>query len=362
MPGAGGTVHVQLLVAIRGLADPVRGLEQTVAQHHLELPAHHIVDLRAMQEVQVPGGEIRLTIGAADPRHLLIHALRGSEGMEGPPIALHPTFESHGTFQVGQQQIRISACMHAVDRIVRAHDGRDTSIHCSLEGRVVHFPERARVDDAVHAVAVGFLVVRDEVLHNCQHTLGLHTLDVRNGQTRAEVGGLARDVLCVATPPSDAVHVHPRAEDHVGAFHFELFGQRDRPPLRVHLAPSRCDCQAARPARHLAHDAAVEGAEALAVVVHVEGWDAEGLVLGGIANVILFHVVVPLPADALQEAILLILRHGGQQCLHQDVLPSGAALEFSAGQWAGEAPPRGEWMSWAAGISSAHLGTEGALC
>mmetsp|Transcript_17799 Transcript_17799/g.44835 ORF Transcript_17799/g.44835 Transcript_17799/m.44835 type:complete len:324 (-) Transcript_17799:148-1119(-) len=49
MPGAGGTVHVQLLVAIRGLADPVRGLEQTVAQHHLELPAHHIVDLRARQ-------------------------------------------------------------------------------------------------------------------------------------------------------------------------------------------------------------------------------------------------------------------------------------------------------------------------
>mmetsp|Transcript_156885 Transcript_156885/g.500533 ORF Transcript_156885/g.500533 Transcript_156885/m.500533 type:complete len:484 (-) Transcript_156885:941-2392(-) len=138
---AGGNAVVQLLVAMRGLADPVRGLEQTVPQHHLELPAHHVVDLRARQKIQVPSAEIRLTIVAADAGHLLVHALRGGEGVEGPPVALHPAFESHGLFQVGQQHIRIAAGVLAVDNIVRAHDGRNTSVHCSLKGRVVHFPE-----------------------------------------------------------------------------------------------------------------------------------------------------------------------------------------------------------------------------
>jgi hypothetical protein len=114
------------------------------------------------------------------------------------------------------------------------------------------------------------LLVEGEVLHHGHHARPLHTLDIRNGESRPEVRVVAREVLKVAPTAGNAVDVDRRPQNRVCALGGKLATQGSRKLAHQRTVPRGGHREQARPASDRADELRPVGAEPTRVVLHVQ--------------------------------------------------------------------------------------------
>ena len=313
--------RVRVEVAVRRRA--VVAAEEPERVHGPEDAGRHGVDHGVVDVAQVlePGRPVGRVLDAA-PGHVDVAARVGRRVRRGP-VGDDEALEAEPAAEVALEQVRRRAGRDAVDAIVRAHDPCYSRGRGGLEGRVVALEARRCVDGRAHGVAVRLLLVEGEVLRDGEDAAVLEAADVRSHEPRAEVRVLAAEVLGVAAAGGDAVHVDARSQHDVRALGFELARGRGREAADEAFVPTRRERERARPRRHRADHRRVRRAEALARVLHLERRDAEPRHGARVADVVAREQVPALPAVAVEQAVLLLARHGGDE--RSDVAAGRAA-------------------------------------
>mmetsp|Transcript_108358 Transcript_108358/g.302141 ORF Transcript_108358/g.302141 Transcript_108358/m.302141 type:complete len:407 (-) Transcript_108358:344-1564(-) len=251
-------------------------------------------------------------------RHVLVRALLQAHGVQCPPIGLHEAAEAQLVLQ-DPELLLVGAGVEAVLLVVRAHGRRHPGIDGRLERRVVELPRRLRVHDGVLRVAVGLLLVEDPVFHHGHHALRLHPSDPCLRKPRAQVGVLTGEVLKVPAAARHAVHVDGGPQDDVGPLAPELDAERRGVGAHELRVPGGRERELRRPARDGAHQFLPVGPEATRGVLHVQARYAKARDGLGVAHVPPLLEVPPavvrrpMPADAVQQLVLLLLLHVGQR-------------------------------------------------
>mmetsp|Transcript_28558 Transcript_28558/g.67877 ORF Transcript_28558/g.67877 Transcript_28558/m.67877 type:complete len:338 (+) Transcript_28558:1484-2497(+) len=239
--------------------------------------------------------------------------------MHRPPVRLHKALEAHLLLQDVVEQPLVGARKLPVHPVVGAHGSTHPGLDRGLEGREIELPRRFVVHHGVRCAAVRLLTVEDEVLHYRHHPLRLHTFDVGLRQMSAEVGILPCEILKAAPVPRHPLHLHPGAEDHIGALARELLPHGHREVLHGHRVPGGRHGQNRGPDGDGAPQVTPIGPEPVRGVLHVQAGHAQLRVGRTVAHVpIPGQLEPPLglgPADALQEAGLLLQAHALQGLL-----------------------------------------------
>lgn len=135
------------------------------------------------------------------------------------------------------KQVLILVRVHAVDQVVRAHDGLGRGFaDDGLEAGEVNLAQGPLVEHGVGRLAAGLLGVHGEVLGARGDALRLDAAHVGGGHLAREVGVL-REVLEVAAAQRVALDAQARAEQHVDALGRGLLGHGGADALAELLVP-----------------------------------------------------------------------------------------------------------------------------
>ena len=148
-------------------------------------------------------------------RHLQVQTgvERGHTVADRAPVGHDDALEAPFAAQHVGEQPTVLRGEHAVDLVVRAHDGPWLGgFDDVFEGRQINLAHGARGDRGADAQTVGLLVVGGEVLQRGAHALGLHALDDADGGVAGQVRVLA-PVFEAAAAERVALDVDAGAED-----------------------------------------------------------------------------------------------------------------------------------------------------
>nr|GEU28380.1 hypothetical protein [Tanacetum cinerariifolium] len=151
------------------------------------------------------------------PARLLIEAAVGSfhGAVHGAPVGHHVAFISPVLFQYAVQQVVVLARVHAVQTVVRAHDGPGIGLlQHELERQQVGHAVAGVVETRVQHEAARLLVVHGKVLHGGDHVVRLDAPDLLRHHGAGQQRILAR-VFEIAAVARLAQQVHAAGQHHV---------------------------------------------------------------------------------------------------------------------------------------------------
>mmetsp|Transcript_51808 Transcript_51808/g.143448 ORF Transcript_51808/g.143448 Transcript_51808/m.143448 type:complete len:240 (+) Transcript_51808:539-1258(+) len=172
--------------------------------------------------------------------------------------------------------------------VVAAHERAHTCFHGSFERRIIDLPCCLLVNFRVLFHSVGFLLVECPVLGASNDPSGLHSFNIRGRQPCPKVRVVARHVLEVAAIPGNAMHLDPRAKDHIGPLGTELLADGLCGPAHQAVVPGGRQRQCRGEARGGAEGARTPHrvvAEAVAGVMQLQRWDPQARNARGVAHV-----------------------------------------------------------------------------
>mmetsp|Transcript_69539 Transcript_69539/g.165853 ORF Transcript_69539/g.165853 Transcript_69539/m.165853 type:complete len:216 (-) Transcript_69539:188-835(-) len=172
------------------------------------------------------------------------------------------------------QSLRISTSVLPVHKVVGTHGRKATGIDGPLKRRVIRFEESAVVHLGIHIRTDRLLMVGNEMLHDSQDVLRVHTLDIARDKLCSQIARLPGQILYVAAVAGNPVYVEPRPEQDIRTFKKKLSSQGFAPSSSKVSIPSRSHSQRGWPGGHLRDLSRLESSVALPVVLEIQRRDA----------------------------------------------------------------------------------------
>ncbi len=172
------------ILRMRAGADPL--VPQSYAQQAQDL----IVDRGFRNFAGADRRQQRFLVHEFGIRHLEVESAVGrAHAIVGCiPVRHEQPLKSPLSLENFQIQEWVLRGVDAVDQIVGIHDrGHLALFDDRFKGREVDLPQRALIHIGADVVPVVLLVVRGKVLEGRAHALGLHSRDVRDGQSGIEI-------------------------------------------------------------------------------------------------------------------------------------------------------------------------------